>query len=183
MKMRSAMTSLCYGMATLLLTIALPAQASEFRQFRPITVPQARPAPPSAAGIAAGVARSSINVAGHAAVQPVPKKLARLAVGKLLAAWNSNRIDSVLGKEFFDKSRLSDAMNTKVPRDARLSLLAIQGVRTLDQKTADSPSGKLLVSTVSITANTQLTYNDPLNGYQRREGVNEYILRIKQLAR
>jgi len=91
-------------------------------------------------------------------------------------------VNSVLGDEFFDKSRLSDAMNAKVPRDARLSVLAIQDVQTLGQKTADSPSGRLLVSTVSVTAKTQLTFNDPANGYQRREGVNEYIIRIKQRA-
>ena len=88
----------------------------------------------------------------------------------------------LLGNEFYDRSQLNDAMNTKVPRDAQLSLLGIQGVRTLDQQFKDSPSGKLLVSTVSVTASTQMTYNDPTNGYQRREGVNEYILRIKQRA-
>jgi len=115
-------------------------------------------------------------------IKPVSRTLAARAVGKVIAAWNENNVNSVLGDEFFDKSRLSDAMNAKVPRDARLSVLAIQDVQTLGQKTADSPSGRLLVSTVSVTAKTQLTFNDPANGYQRREGVNEYIIRIKQRA-
>jgi len=94
----------------------------------------------------------------------------------------ANNVSSVLGDAFFDKSRVSDAMNAKVPRDARFEVLAIQDVQTFGQKTMDSPSGKLLVSTVSVTARAQLTFNDPVGGYQRREGVNEYILRIKQRA-
>jgi len=61
-----------------------------------------------------------------------------------------------------------------------LSVLSIQDVQTLGQKTVDSPMGRLLVSTVTITLKTQLTFNDPVNGFQRREGVNEYTMRIKQ---
>jgi len=145
--------------------------ASEFRSFRPILTPASVPK----AGALAATLRPGIK--------PVSRKLAEKAVGKIIAAWNGNHIGSVLGDEFFDKSRLSDAMNSKVPRDAQLEILAIQDVQTLQQKIADSPSGKLLVSRVSVTVRTQLTFNDPRNGYQRREGVNEYIMRIKQLAR
>jgi len=166
-----------------MLLIALPLQVagSEFRSFVPIAVPprHAAPAPGATATTAVTVPSTTANAS---AMRPVPRQLIGTAMDRLLAAWNGNRMDKVLGDEFFDKSRLSDAMNTKVPRDAELSLLAIQSVQTLGQKQMDSPSGRLLVSTVSITASTQLTFNDPTNGYQRREGVNEYIVRIKQLA-
>ncbi|MDQ7010597.1 MAG: hypothetical protein Q9M29_02125, partial [Mariprofundaceae bacterium] len=142
---------------------------SEFRTFQPILTPAARP------GGAAG--------APAARVKPVSRRLIAKAVDKVIAAWNGNNVDSVLSDQFFDKSRLADAMNSKVPRDARLEVLAIQDAQTLSQSTADSPHGRLLVSMVSVTVKTQLTFNDPANGYQRREGTNEYILRIRQRLR
>jgi len=116
-------------------------------------------------------------------MKPVSRNVAETAMEKVVAAWNGNRIDSVLSDSFFDKSRLADSMNAKVPRDARLSVLAIQAVQTLGQRVESGPRGKVLVSTISITAKTQLTFNDPTNGYQRREGTNEYIVRVKQRLR
>jgi len=165
--------SLLSGALLLLLALPVHLEGSEFRTFRPIAVPpQQQQAEPV----------KTVSSAVQKPLQPMSQQKVAEAVNRMITAWNSKQIDGVLGDEFYDRSQLSDAMNTKVPRDAELSLLAIQGVRTLDQITTDSPSGKLLVSTVSITASTQLTYNDPTNGYQRREGVNEYILRIKQKA-
>jgi len=144
-------------------------QASEFRSIQPV--------------LTAAMAQGGQSLAPgekRVALKPIPRKVAKQAADKIMAAWNGNHMDSVLGKEFFDKSQLSDAMNSKVPRDARLSVLSIQDVQTLAQKTADSPQGRLLVSTVTITLKTQLTFNDPVNGFQRREGTNEYTMRIKQ---
>jgi len=145
--------------------------ASEFRSFQPILTPALQ-----------NQGRTVASSAHGKVLKPISRNQAEKAVDTIIAAWNANNVNSVLSDKFFDKSRLNDAMNSKVPRDAQLSLLAIQDVQTLQQKTMDSPSGKLLVSMVSITVKTQLTFNDPVNGYQRREGVNEYIIRIKQRA-
>jgi len=142
--------------------------ASEFRAFQPILTPSVVP-------------ENGSSLAQNK-VKPISQTEAEKAVKKLIAAWNKKDLDGVLGDEFYDKSRLNDAMNGAAPRDAELSLLAIQNTQTLQQYVLDSPSGKLLVSTVSITVKTQLTFNDPAAGYQRREGVNEYIIRIKQRA-
>jgi len=150
---------LCLGFSSL-------SNAAEFRSFRPILTHASMPP----------------GALAPADMKPVSHKLIGKAVDKVVAAWNANNVDSVLGKDFYDKSRLNDAMNSKVPRDAQLSVLGIQRAQTLSQSTADSPSGKLLVSMVSVTVKTQLTFNDPVNGYQRREGTNEYIMRIKQRA-
>jgi len=140
--------------------------AAEFRSFRPI--------------LSASINSENGAVLPQQQMKPVSRKLTEKAVGKVIVAWNNKQLDGVLGKEFYDKSRLNDAMNGQVPRDAQLSLLAIQSSQTLQQQVVESPKGRLLVSTVSITAKTQLTFNDPTNGYQRREGTNEYIMRIKQ---
>ncbi len=142
--------------------------ASEFRSWRPILTPSLVP--------------ENSRALQQSQMKPVSRQLAEKAVQKLIAAWNGKNLDGILGKEFYDKSRLNDAMNGQVPRDAALSLLAIQDTQTLQQQVIDTPGGKILVSMVSITAKTQLTFNDPTSGYQRREGVNEYIMRIKQRA-
>lgn len=184
MKMKS-----CPPVLLALLVMAQNVSASEFRFIRPILRPVA-PVTSAASGTgAASVARSGgaalsgkVQATPRRQMKPISRRLAARAVNKFVAAWNENNLNSVLADNFFDKSRLNDAMNTKVPRDAELTVLAIQGIQTLSQHEADSPSGRLLVSTVSITVRTQLTFNDPQNGYQRREGVNEYIMEIKQLV-
>jgi len=168
--MRNVLISLF--LLALLAAPQLQVGGSEFRTFKPIAVP------PQKQSVSVPIVATPVQPS----LQPVSRQLADKALERVIMAWNTKQLNGVLGDDFYDRSQLSDAMNTRVPRDAELSLLAIQGARTIDQKTVDSPSGKLLVSTVSITASTQLTYNDPTNGYQRREGVNEYIVRIKQRA-
>jgi len=150
------------------LCLSVGVQASEFRSLRPILTP------------------TSLSLAGEVVprqqVKPVSRRVAQKVIEKLVSAWNNKDLDRVLGKKFFDRSRLNDAMNSKVPRDAHLAVLAIQDVQTLQQQMVDSPKGKRLVSMLSITVKTQLSFNDPVNGYQRREGTNEYIMRIEQRA-
>jgi len=144
--------------------LAGAAMASEFRAFRPILTP-------AAAGTGSGAQQI---------IQPVSRTVAKKIADKIVAAWNGNQINSVLAENFYDRSRLNDAMNVKVPRDARLSVLGIQDVQTLGQQVEDAQGDRQLVSTVSITLKTQITFNDPVNGYQRRVGTNEYIVRVRQ---
>ncbi len=83
----------------------------------------------------------------------------------------------MLATNFYDKSRLLDALNTNYPRDAKLRILAVQGVQTLAQYVQAGAGGvEQLVSRVSVTARTQVEFNDPRTGAQRLEGTNEYIL-------
>ena len=150
--------------------------AQEFRKMNRIARPPAlKPANPKPK-----TAPSRQSVTQAPALTPVSRAVAEKAVGMLVNAWNENNLDKVLADTFFDKSRLTDAMDIQVPRDAELSVLAIQDVQTLKQKIDDTPDGKVLVSTVSVTVRSQLTFNDPDRGYQRREGINEYIMRIRQ---
>ncbi len=139
--------------------------AAEFRVIMPILTPKAIPE----------------GAAPVKAIRPIPRKIVTAAVNKLVRAWNSNALQQALGKEFYDKSRLTDAMDTKVPRDAKMRVLSIQGIQTLNQFTQTDPEGNtILVSTVSATVRTQLEFNDSVNGFQRREGTNEYIFRVRQ---
>jgi hypothetical protein len=113
---------------------------------------------------------------------PVPREQVQQAIEQVVSNWNTNDLEQVLGEEFFDKSRLTDAINVQVPRDATLRVQAIQGVQTLQQyqlpESAESPGAT--VSIVSATVRTQLEFNDPQAGFVRRPGVNEFILKITQ---
>jgi len=151
-----------------LLVFAGMVQAAEFRALRPIRT-----------------AAMVQHLAGAAARTPatlkkVSAEVLRTAVDTLTRAWNGNDLEGVMGQEFFDKSRLLDAMTSKVPRDAPLRVLSIQNAHTLDQRIVGTGGDQRRVSLVSVTLRTQLEFNNPANGFQRREGTNEYILRIRQ---
>lgn len=139
--------------------------AREFRGIKAIPTPKALPG----------------NAKAVAETQPVDRKIVENAVNKLMAAWNKASLDKFLGDDFYNRTRLIDAIDNKVPRDASLRILTIEGIQTLTQNIQSDTSGKeWIVSTVSATVKTQLEFNDATKGFRRREGVNEYIFRIKQ---
>lgn len=116
-----------------------------------------------------------------AEIQPVDRKIVEDVVNKLMYGWNRDNMRKYLSNEFFDKSRLVDAIDIKVPRNARLRILSIQGIQTMAQHIQPDASGEeWIVSIVSATVKTQLEFNDAVNGFQRREGTNEYIFRVRQ---
>ena len=136
---------------------ALPATAQEGRTFNPIARPAARPALPS------GAVRISPP-------RPIAKDRIEQAVAEIASAWNERRVDRVLGASFQRARELSDAMQTKVPRDAVLRVMAIQGWQVHDQYL----QGGAIVSKVTITLRTQVEFGDVSAGYQVRDGINEY---------
>ena len=105
---------------------------------------------------------------------------ARAAVEQLVAAWNEGRLGRVLGPAFCDRDRLAASMEVRVPRDARLRLLAVEGVQTLEQGEEVRGGRRYRVSLIAVVARTQLEYEDPTRGLQRLEGRNEYLLRVRE---
>lgn len=144
------------------------AQAQEARQLHRIATPQpAANAPPGARAAAP--------------VRPVSAAKIEEAVKKIVDAWNTPDLGQMLAGNFYDKSRLVDTLNTKAPRDAKLRVLSVQGMQTLDQHLQKTGSGaEQRVSRVSVTVRTQLEYNDPQAGFQRLDGTNEIILLITE---
>ncbi|MBT7950798.1 MAG: hypothetical protein HN764_04180 [Gammaproteobacteria bacterium] len=104
------------------------------------------------------------------------------AVNQVLSKWNSGDLEQVLSDDFFDKSRLTDAVDSIVPRDAALRVQSVQGVQTLQQYIMPTDEGDTMVSIVSATVNTQLEFNDPASGLVRLPGVNEFVLKVTQPA-
>lgn len=153
-----------------LLLVASFASGQEVRQLNRIVTPQAAPKLPPGARVVASV-------------RPVAAARVEDAVRQVAASWNTVRLAPLLAENFYDKSRLLDALTTKVPRDAILRVLAIQGMQTLNQYLQkNAAGGDDLVSRVSVTMRTQLEFNDPQKGLQRLDGINEFILLVTEPA-
>lgn len=141
-------------------------QAAQFRTFKPIAGPAYKP--------------DDATVVANP--RPVARENVERAVSDLLKNWNKpgTETESLLDKDFYDSSRLSDAMDEKVPRDATLRLMSVQGTQTLEQYQRSENGRTIISSVVSVTANTQMEFNDPTKGFRRLEGQNEYIIRIEE---
>ncbi len=153
-----------------LFTVFLLAHAQEVRQLNRIAVPKAvQKLPPGARALTTP--------------HPVPQERIDEAVQAVVTAWNTPKLAPLLADYFYDKSRLLDALSTKVPRDAKLRVISIQGKQTLLQYLQKNIDGvEQLKSRVSVTLSTQVEYNDPQSGFQRLNGTNEVILLITEAA-
>jgi hypothetical protein len=161
-KRRVASMALLAGM----LVASGAADARQFRSAMPIATPAQRAAalPPGARPVAV--------------VEPLSRAQIEPLLEQVMQAWNTGQLEAQLGEGFYDSARLGDSVDRVVPRDARLRIQAVQGVQTLQQFIVPDGAGEKLVSIVSATVRTQLEFNDPAAGFQRRPGVNEYILKV-----
>jgi len=110
-------------------------------------------------------------------------QLAREAMQRLVSSWNQGDTARFLSPSFVDRDRFITSWDGQVPRDARIRLLSVESAQALDQdnRIEGSPPTALHVSTrVSVRATTQIEFNDPALGFQRREGRNEYFFVIRQ---
>lgn len=148
------------------LVLCSGSKASEFRLLNPIRTP-ANSLPKGAEAVDQ--------------IRPVDRDLVRLIMKKLFSAWNGPDLTKLLSETFFDRLRLEFKM-TEIPRDAKLRLLGLQGMQTLNQHIMENPKTgkKQVVSRVSVTARTQIEFNDLQLGFQRIPGTNEYVLQVKQ---
>ena len=140
------------------------ALAQEARTFNPITTPGKAPE-------GAQPAAQKINI--H------PQTVGN-AMQKMFKDWNRGNFKQHLADSFYDKEELATALHTEVPLDARIRINAIKNTQTLQQFHKKLPDGKIKVySTVSVTADTQIEFNDVEKGFRKLEGENEYILQIE----
>ncbi len=164
-------TALIMAFLVLLSTVYLVGDRVEARQFRQV-VPIATPHK-----------LKSTLPDGAKAIEN-PRQLGRAevtsAVNQVLSKWNTGELDQTLSDQFFDRTRLTDAVDNVVPRDATLRLQSVQGIQTLQQYIMPGDAGDSRVSIVSATVRTQLEYNDPESGYVAVPGVNEFILKVTE---
>lgn len=150
-----------------LLGFTLPADAREFRAIKPISamaiIPEGAQPPQE--------------------FKPVPTELVDQAVEQLMEAWGTPQMQDYLSKNFFDKDRLTDVIDTLVPRDALVRVLSVQGIQTVQQweeVAPNDPQTMLRVSRVSVVVRTQLEFTNVDGVLETKPGTTEYILKFKQ---
>lgn len=92
-------------------------------------------------------------------------------VREVLGAWNTPSFRALLADDFYEKDRLLDTISDRVPRDARVQILGVQGsriVRQYLQKSSDG--GRHIVSDVEVRVMSEVVLNDPTLGYVRLPG-------------
>lgn len=143
-----------------LLIAASGAEAAEFRRITII----ARPTPPPT---------------GFDAVRTVSQPgfdIVERAVRGFFARWNRGDLSGALSKRFFDSDRLSDQIALSAPRDAKIRLLSLRSISVLEQfARAEAEGSELVMSKLSVIAQTAVEFDDPATGFQRFEGTHEYL--------
>ena len=161
---RITMLVLCFTSTYFLVATA---KAAQFRSFVPIVTSD--PAP-----------KGSVVVSRP---KPLYASLIAQALQRLFDSWSNDELRQHLSEKFYDRSRLLDVIARDVPRDARLRVLSIQNGQLLQQFSgAQRGVYQQPQSTVSVVARVQLEWNDPAQGFQRLEGVSEYVLLLTTLS-
>lgn len=149
----------------LLAGLVSPVSAQDIRPFRAIATPQATPD----------------GTTPVAEPEVIDAQAARKAAADVFAAWENGELGDVLAPDFQDRQRLLDSMVEDVPQDAEIRVLGIRGVQTVQQFEGTSAAGRReITSIVSLTADTQIEFNDPARGFRQLRGQNEFFLRIRE---
>lgn len=114
---------------------------------------------------------------------PIPRLHVEQAMEQVLANWGDTQFRRALSTDFVDGDRLADTATLLVPRDAQVRVLGISNIDTLDQvlRRDEGPDdGDLLVSRVTLTAQTQVEFVDRTTGaFRLLRGTNDYVLLLR----
>lgn len=154
------------GAAALALLLAGTAVAQEMRVLRPI----GRNPPGVGAAAPLQLPEGAVRAVPQA---PVPFQQVEAAMASVTRAWNERRLDPLLRPGYSRGQELQDALQTKVPRNAALRVVSIQGWQVLDQYRL----GALLFSRLAVQVQTRLEFEDAA-GFQARDGINTYVLTV-----
>lgn len=156
-----------------LLLAPLVTQAQGFRFIQPILVPDAQ---------LREAMRQGQELRGSVipGLRQVPREVVEEAVRKIYAAYNTPEFRQYLSERFYDPERLTDAINEKVPREAKLRLISVNSAQTVSQQPAKDEQGRdVLESLVMVVVRAQMEFTTTA-GFQRREGESELILRFRE---
>ena len=140
-------------------------QARQFRSIRPLATPE----------------KMAPNAVPTKRFRRLKASVVRAAVRQIAHAWNTGQLSPMLSREkFYNRSRLLDALSIVVPNDAKLRVVSVGGVTTLQQYSEPINGRRRQVNIVSAIVNTQLEFHDPNNGFVKIPGRNEFVLEIVQ---
>lgn len=151
----------------LLLVMITGVMAREYRVTKPIPTPQKTPS----------------SLQDQSDIRPLDRALVVAAVEAIYNKYNTPEFLQALSPDFFDASRLEDAIDVKVPRNAILRVRSVQGIQVFEQMNTPSISGdySIITSIVLVTVDAQMEFTHPATGlFERRTGVNELILKIHE---
>lgn len=142
--------------------------AQECRRIQPIASPAAADTP-----IVEGATKVK-------EIRAIDRQVVENTMRQIADSWNTPEMARKLAAGFYDRDRLMDSMNANAPVDAHLRFLSVGSYRVLRQEIRTEADGDRLISRVSVIAKSQIEYNDPVNGFQKRQGEQEYIIKITQ---
>ncbi len=156
--------------------LAPAAQAQGFRFIQPIPAPDAQ----LREAIQQGQQLRGSAIPG---LRQVPREVVEEAVRKIYAAYNTPDFRQYLSERFYDPERLLDAVNEKVPREAKLRLISVNSAQTVSQQAAKDEEGRTVIeSLVMVVVRAQIEFTT-VAGFQRREGESELVLRFREAQR
>ncbi len=113
---------------------------------------------------------------------PVDPRIVRKAVEDLYATYtfDNGRLRAFLEQVFHDRDRVLDNIATRIPRDAKLTVLGLEAIQTLEQTEGRLPTSadRFRESRVAVLVRGQIEFSDPVVGFVRRRGVSEFILKV-----
>jgi len=150
----------------MLLSLALShsASARDFREMNRIAV--------APKGAATGVLATPIS--------PVDYTTIEKAVRKIVDSWNGPNLARYLDKNFQDKTLLLTVIQRSVPMDAKLRLIAVHGISTLEEKVMNNPvsNARERQRVVIATVDLQLEFNDPFKGMVKLPHSSQFYLQV-----
>ncbi|MCF6281276.1 MAG: hypothetical protein L3J28_03550 [Candidatus Polarisedimenticolaceae bacterium] len=152
----------------LLLSLAL-AQPTSARNFRDmIRIPVA----PERMAVEASATLTSFS--------PVDRATIEKSIRKIVASWNGPDLAKYLAKNFQDKHLLLTTIQRSVPMDAKLRLISVHGISTLEQNNSLHPTthARQRRSVVIATVDLQLEFNDPFKGLVKLPHSSQFYLQV-----
>lgn len=156
---------------------AKQAVGEPFRSFYPIMTP-------------ADANSTALSMDGYGAVdqiRPVAREVIDAVVKDLFASWSKPSLFQKLDRDFPNKRRLLDAIQSQVPPHVDLEVISVQTTRVLEQFERPHPDGDgtlQRMSRVAVTVRSQAAYsNSATREFERVDGASEYVIRIVQKIR
>ena len=151
----------------------------EIRGFQPIPSPETQA---QAAGDLESEGFQKMTVA-----QNLPPEVTEKVVYDLFSSWNTSSLAKKLSKDFTNKARILDSIQTGAPRQTRLQVLSIQNPRIVEQYLRPHPDGDgsfQILSKVAVRVSSQVATSSGISkNFVRRDGTSEYLVSIRQKVR
>jgi hypothetical protein len=127
---------------------------------------------------------NATSVAALLNARPKPdRQRVQQALEQVLTAWNSGGLQHYLATDFYDGQRLTDNLAQRIPQDAKLKLMQLEGFQIIkDEVVSTQNQEQARAWLTSVDAVTQIEFNDPLAGFVQLRGKQRFTLRLFDFA-